>query len=47
MRSEGICFNQVYKDLKDNFKEVDNFITEEKVISHFKYEFILKKFNLT
>ena len=29
--------------MKDNFKVVDNFITEENVNSHFKYEFIPKK----
>ena len=29
--------------MKDNFEIVDNFITEENVISHFKYEFIPKK----
>ena len=29
--------------MKDNFKTVDNYITEENVNSHFKYEFIPKK----
>ena len=29
--------------MKDNFKKVDNFITEENVNSHFKYEFTPKK----
>ena len=35
--------------MKDNFKTVDVYITEENVNSHFKYEFILKKIdsNLT
>ena len=30
--------------MKDNFKMVYKFITEENVNSHFKYEFIPKKF---
>ena len=30
--------------MKDNFRIVDIFITEENVTSHFKYEFIPKKF---
>ena len=42
-KSEGVSFNQAIKELKDNFKMVDNFITEENVKSHFKYEFIPKK----
>ena len=29
--------------MKDNFKIVDNYITEENVNAHFKYEFIPKK----
>ena len=29
--------------MKDSFKTVDSFITEENVNSHFKYEFIPKK----
>ena len=29
--------------MKDNFKLVDNFITDENVNSHFKYEFIRKQ----
>ena len=29
--------------MKENFKLVDLFITEENVSSHFKYEFITKK----
>ena len=39
-KSEGVSFNQALKELKDNFKMVDNYITEENVKSHFKYEFI-------
>ena len=42
-KSEGVSFNQAIKELKDNFKIVDNFITEENVNSHFEYEFIPKK----
>ena len=48
-KSEGVSFKQAIKELKDNFKIVDNYITEENVTSHFKYEFIPKKIqsNLT
>ena len=42
-KSEGVSFNQAIKELKDNFEIVDNFITEEIVNSHFKYEFISKR----
>ena len=42
-KSEGVSFNQAIRELKDNFKIVDNYITEENVKSHFKYEFIPKK----
>ena len=42
-KSEGVSFNQAPKDLKDNFKIVDNYITKENVNSHFKYEVIPKK----
>ena len=42
-KSEGVSFNQSIKELKNNFKMVDNYITEEKVTSRFKYEFIPKK----
>ena len=42
-KSEGVSFNQAVKELKDNFKIVDNFITPENVNSHFKYEFTPKK----
>ena len=42
-KSEGVNFEQAIKELKDNFKIVDNYITEENVTSHFKYEFIPKK----
>ena len=42
-KSEGISFNKAINELKANFKIVDNYITEENVNSHFKYEFIPKK----
>ena len=42
-KSGGVSFNQAFKELKDNFKIVDKFITEENNNSHFKYEFIPKK----
>ena len=42
-KSEGVCFKQAIKELDDNFKMVDNYITEENVTSHFKYEFTPKK----
>ena len=42
-KSQGVSFNQAIQELKDNFKIVDNYITEENVNSHFKYEFIPKE----
>ena len=42
-KSEGVSFNQAVQELKANFKIVDNYITEENVNSHFKYEYIPKK----
>ena len=42
-KSQGVSFNQAVQELKDNFKIVDNYITEEIVNSHFKYEFAPKK----
>ena len=41
-KSQNVSFNQAIQELKD-FKIVDNFITEENINSHFKYEFIPKK----
>ena len=38
-KSEGVSFNLAFKELKDNFKTVDNYITEENVPSHFKYRY--------
>ena len=42
-KNHGISFNQAIQELKNNFKIVDNYITEENVTSHFKYEIIPKK----
>ena len=42
-KSEGVSFNQAIQELKNNFKIVDNYITEENVNAYFKYEFIPKK----
>ena len=42
-KSEGVSFNQAVQELKNNFKMIDNYITEGNVNSHFKYEFIPKK----
>ena len=41
--SAGVSFNQALKELKDNFKTVDNYITEENITSHYKYGIIPKK----
>ena len=42
-KSDNVSFNQAIRELKDNFKIVDNYITEENVNAYFKYEFIPKK----
>ena len=42
-KSENVSFKQAIRELDENFKMVDNYITEENVNSHFKYEFIPKK----
>ena len=42
-KSKNVSFIQAIKELKDNFKIVDKYITEENVNSHFKFEFIPKK----
>ena len=34
-KSQGVSFNQAIRELKDNFKIVDSYITEENVSSHF------------
>ena len=36
-KSTNVSFNQALQELKDNFKIVDNYITEENVKSHFEY----------
>ena len=45
-KSQGVSFNQAITELKNNFKKVDNYITDENVNSNFKYEFLPKKLNL-
>ena len=42
-KSQGVSFNQAIQELKNNFKIVDNYVTDENVNSHFKYEFTPKK----
>ena len=42
-KSQGVSFNQAIQELKNSFKIVDNYITEENVNSLFKNEFIPKK----
>ena len=42
-KSQNVSFNQAIIELKNNFKIVDNYITNENVTSHFKYEYIPKK----
>ena len=42
-KSEGISFHQAIKGLKDNFKMIDKFITEENNKSHFEYIYKPKK----
>ena len=42
-RSQSVNFKQAITELKMNFKIVDNYITEENVKSHFKYELLPKK----
>ena len=42
-KSEVVSFNQAIEEIKDNFKIVDNYKTQENVTSHFKYEFMPKK----
>ena len=42
-KSEGISFNQAFTESKDNFKLVDNFITEENVKSHIEHKYKPKK----
>ena len=42
-KSQGVSFNQAIQELKNNFKIVDNYRTEENVTFHFKYGFTPKK----
>ena len=42
-KSENVSFNQAIIELKDNFKIVDNYITDENVNSHFEYIYKPKK----
>ena len=42
-KSQNVSFIQAIQELKNNFKIVDNYITEENVNACFKYEFIPKK----
>ena len=42
-KSKNVSFNQAIIELKNNFKIVDNYITDENVNSHFLYEFTPKK----
>ena len=42
-KSQGVSFNQANNEFKKIFEIVDNYISEENVTSHLKYEFIPKK----
>ena len=42
-KNQYVSFNQAIRELKDNFKSVDDYKTNENVNSHFKFEFIPKK----
>ena len=42
-KSENVSFNQALIEFKDNFKIIDNYVTEENVTPHFKYEFTQPK----
>ena len=42
-KSEKVSFKQAIKKLDENFKIVNNYVTEENFNSHFKYEFMPKK----
>ena len=42
-KSQGKSFKDGIQELKNNFKIVDNYVTEENVNAYFKYEFIPKK----
>ena len=40
---DAVSFDKAIKELKDIFKIVDNYITEDNINSHFKYQFIPRK----
>ena len=42
-RNENVSFKQVIRELKDSFKLVDKYITEENVKSYFEYIYKPKK----
>ena len=42
-KSEGVSFVKAINEIKDNYKKVDNYITEENVKSHFEYIYKSKK----
>ena len=42
-QSENVSFIQPITELKENFKIIDNYITEENVKSHFEYRYKTKK----
>ena len=42
-KSQNVSFGQAINELEKSFKIVNNYITEENVKSHFKYDFIPKK----
>ena len=45
-KSEKVSFKQAIQELEDNFKIVNNYITDENVNFYFKYEYTPKKLNL-
>ena len=46
-KSNNISFNQEIKELKDNFKVIDNFLSDKHVVSFFKYEYKPKKSSIS
>ena len=42
-KSDGVSFDRAIKELKDNFRAVDNIISDKHVKSYIKYEYKLKK----
>ena len=45
-KSDGVSFDKAIQELKDNFKVVDNVISDKHVESFIKYEYNPKKLNL-